>query len=181
MKEIRILTASGMIGSGFLESSFKKGLSYDPDFIGCDAGSTDGGPAGLGKGECSFSRAGVKRDLRLCLLGARSKHIPLLIGSAGTGGGDINLAWAVEIAKEIAHEEGLHFKMAVIHSEQDKDYLKQKLAEGKIHPLKPVIPYNEDIIDKSEHIVQSCLNHAAGSEPISLPLKGYHDSKTLSP
>lgn len=153
MKEIKVLAASGMIGSGFLESSFKKGLSLAPDFIGCDAGSTDGGPSSLGKGQCSFSRAGVKRDLRLCLLGARSNRIPLLIGSAGTAGGDLNLAWAVDIAKEIAHEEGLHFKMAIIHSEQDKSYLKQKLAEGKIQPLKPVIPYDEEIIDRSEHIV----------------------------
>jgi len=152
-KEVKVLAASGMLGSGFIENSFKRGLSWDPDFIGCDAGSTDGGPSSLGKGVCSFSRAGVKRDLRIALLGARSKRIPLLIGSAGTAGADPNLDWTVNIAKEIAREEGLHFKMAVIHSEQDKGYLKRKLAEGKIKPLKPAPPYNEEVIDRSEHIV----------------------------
>lgn len=152
-QEIKVLALSGILGSGFIESSFKRGLSWDPDFIGCDAGSSDGGPTSLGNGECAYSKAAVKRDLRLGLLGAREKRIPLLIGSAGYGGGDINLAWAVDIVREIAREEGLHFKMAVIHSEQDKGYLKKKMAEGKIKPLKPVRPYDESVIDRSEHIV----------------------------
>ncbi|MFH1303609.1 MAG: acyclic terpene utilization AtuA family protein [Planctomycetota bacterium] len=128
-------------------------MSWDPDFIGCDAGSTDGGPAYLGRGECGYAKEAVKYDLRLALLGARKKRIPLLIGSAGTAGGDINLAWTVEIAREIAREEGLHFKMAVIHSEQNKEYLKKKLAEGKITPLKPAPPFDEKVIDRREHIV----------------------------
>lgn len=151
--EIRVLAATSMLGAGYLKSSLERGLSWDPDFIGCDAGSTDGGPASLGRGVCGYSKEAIKYDLRLALLGARSKRIPLLIGSAGTAGADPNLAWTVEIAKEIAREEGLHFKMAVIHSEQDKGYLKKKLAEGKIKPLKPAPPYDADVIDRSEHIV----------------------------
>ena len=152
-KEVKALALSGMLGSGFIEASLKKALTWNPDFIGCDAGSTDGGPTSLGTGECTYSRAAVKRDLRLAIVGAREKRIPLLIGSAGYAGGDINLAWAVDIAREIAREEKLHFKMAVVHSEQDKKYLKKKLAEGKIKPLKPAPPFNEQVIDKSEHIV----------------------------
>ena len=152
-KEVKVLALSGMLGSGFLESSYRIALSWDPDFIGCDAGSTDGGPTSLGNAECSYSKAAVKRDLRLALMGARERRIPLLIGSAGTAGGDINLAWTVDIAKEIAREEGLHFKLAIIHSEQRKDYLKKKLAEGKIRPLKPAPLFDEKVIDRSEHIV----------------------------
>lgn len=165
--EVKVLALSGMLGAGFLESSFRRGLSWDPDFIGCDAGSTDGGPTSLGNAECSYSRAAVKRDLRLALLGAREKRIPLLIGSAGTAGGDINLAWTVNIAEEITREEGLHFKMAVIHSEQNKEYLKRKLAEGKIKPLKPAPPFDEAVIDKSEHIVGMM-----GAEPFIRALEG---------
>jgi len=151
--EIKILAATGMLGTGYLESSLERGLSWNPDFIGCDAGSTDGGPAYLGSGKCGYSKEAIKYDLRLALSGARKKRIPLLIGSAGSAGGDMNLAWTVEIAKEIAREEGLHFNMAVIHSEQDKEYLKKKLAEGKIRSLKPAQPLDEKIIDRSEHIV----------------------------
>ena len=56
MEEIRVLAASGMLGTGYLESSLKRGGSWNPDFIGCDAGSTDGGPTSLGKGECTYAR-----------------------------------------------------------------------------------------------------------------------------
>ena len=153
MDEINVLAATGMLGSGFLESTFQRALSWNPAFIGSDAGSTDGGPTFLGTGGCSYSRTAVKRDLRLSLLAARNIDIPLLIGSAGYAGGDLNLSWTVDIAKEIAREEGLHFKMAVIHSEQDKAYLKKKMAEGKIYPLKPAPSYDEQTIDRSEHIV----------------------------
>lgn len=163
--EIRYLALSGMLGSGYLESSLERGLAWDPAFLGCDAGSTDGGATGLGKGVCSFSRAAVKRDLRLGLLAARRKKVPLLIGSAGTGGGDANLAWVVDIVKEIAREERLHFPMAVIHAEQAKEYLKKKLAEGKIRPLKPAPPFDEKVIERSEHIVGMM-----GAEPFARAL-----------
>lgn len=153
MDEVRALAATGVLGSGFLERSLETALSWDPHFIGSDAGSTDSGPASLGTGRCSFSKAAVKRDLRLALLAARRKRIPLLIGSAGTAGADPNLAWLVEIAREIAREEGLHFTMAVIHAEQDKAYLKRRLGEGRIKPLKPAPQFDEAVIDRSEHIV----------------------------
>jgi hypothetical protein len=151
--EIRVLSVSGMLGSGYLESSLKKAMSWNPDFIGCDAGSTDAGAASLGSGIAAFSRAAVKRDLRLALLAARSRSIPFLTGSAGMAGGDQNLAWVVDIVTEIAREENLHFTMAIIHAEQDKEYLKKKLRDGKIRPLKPAPLYSEEVIDRSVHIV----------------------------
>ena len=43
--------------------------------------------------------------------------IPLVIGSSGTGGGDAGLAFMLDIVREIAREQGLHFKLAAIHSE----------------------------------------------------------------
>ncbi|MFQ5896406.1 MAG: acyclic terpene utilization AtuA family protein [Nitrospinota bacterium] len=153
MGEIRVLAPTGILGSGFLESSLEAGLARDPHFIGCDAGSTDAGPSSLGSGRPQFSRASTKRDLRPMLSGARRKGIPLLIGSAGMGGTDIGLAWLRDIAEEVAREEGLHFRMALIRAEQDKAYLKRRLAERRIRPLKPAPPISEALIDRSEHIV----------------------------
>ena len=46
MTEVRVLSAAGMLGSGYLESSFERELSLSPHVVACDAGSTDGGPAG---------------------------------------------------------------------------------------------------------------------------------------
>lgn len=153
MEEIRILSPTGVCGSGFVEASFEKALANKPDFIGCDAGSTDPGPSHLGAGLPAFPREAVKRDLRLMLLGARRLKVPLLIGSAGTAGGDPHLAWFLAILKEIAAAENLNFKLAVIHAEQDKAYLKERLREGRIKPLAPAPEFDAAVIDRSAHIV----------------------------
>src|SRR4051794_12541014 len=129
MDEIRILAPNGVCGSGFQESSLEKALAAKPDFIGCDAGSTDPGPSHLGSGQPAFPREAVKRDFRLMLLAARRLGIPLLIGSAGTAGADPHLAWFYDIVREIAAAEKLNFKLALIHAEQDKAYLKKRLEE----------------------------------------------------
>jgi hypothetical protein len=150
---MRVVAPTGVIGSGFLESSFEAALARRPHFIGCDAGSTDPGPYCLGAGKTAFSRAAVKRDLRLMLLGARRLEIPLLVGSCGTAGGDVHLAWAADILTEIAREERLTFRLALIHAEQQKDYLKQRLSEGRITPLAPAPPFDEAVIERSARIV----------------------------
>ena len=48
--EARVLSPCGVIGSGFPQSSFERGLSMKPHIIACDGGSTDNGPAFLGAG-----------------------------------------------------------------------------------------------------------------------------------
>ncbi len=151
--EVRVVSASGVCGSGFKESSFAAGLARNPHFIGCDAGSTDPGPAPLGTGKPSFPARSIKRDLRIMLKGARANGIPLLIGSAGTAGGKPHLELVRDIVLEIAREEGLSFKLALIHAEQNKDYLKRRLAEGRIRPLSPAPDFDEGVIDRAERIV----------------------------
>lgn len=154
MTEIRILAGSGMLGSGFRETSLERGLSREPHFIGCDAGSTDGGAAALGTGETRYSKSMVKRDLSLLLRGARRLKVPLIIGSAGGAGGDIQVDWLIGVVHEIAAEFDLHFKMAAIYSEQDRAYLKERLASGHLKPLNPHSPVVDDAaIDRAAHIV----------------------------
>ncbi|MBI2527347.1 MAG: acyclic terpene utilization AtuA family protein [Candidatus Rokubacteria bacterium] len=171
MVEIRVLAPTGMLGTGFSEVSFWQAFEkFDPHFIGCDAGSTDSGPDKLGTGKCQFSRPACKRDLRLMVLAARRYGIPLLVGSAGTAGADPNLAWLSDIVAEIAREEGLHFRLALIHAEQDRSYLKRRLREGRIRPLEPAPELTEAVIDRSEHIVGMM-----GSEPFVKALDGGAD------
>ena len=125
MKEIRILSATGILGSGFREETMKRAMTLKPDFIGADCGSTDPGPHHLGSGEPQFSDAACKRDLRLMILAARAAKIPVLVGSAMTAGTDAQVDRLTGIAREIAREEKLNFKLATIKSEQDKGYLKK--------------------------------------------------------
>jgi len=153
MDEIRILSPTGVCGSGFVESSFEAALAQKPHVIGCDGGSTDPGPAYLGSGRTAFPKEAIRRDLRLMLLGARRLKIPLLLGSAGTGGNDVQLEGVRQLVQDIAAAEGLTFKLAVIHAEQNKDYLKKRLREGRVRPLAPAPHFDEAVIDRSEHIV----------------------------
>jgi len=153
MTEVRVLSASGQIGSGFLESSLARGIALAPHVIACDGGSTDAGPAHLGGGKPHFSREGTKRDLRLMLQGRDRIDVPLIVGSCGFGGGDAGVDWMRDIALEIAREDGLKFKLALVRSEQDKSYLKRRLREGRILPLNPAPPISEAVIDRSAHIV----------------------------
>ena len=162
MSEVRVLSASGQIGSGFMESSFERGISLEPHVIACDGGSTDGGPAYLGSGKAHFSRQGVKRDLRIMLKGRDRLGVPMIVGSCGTAGGDLNLDWLRDIALEVAREEGLKFRLALVRSEQDKVYLKQQYQDGRIVALNPAPPISENTISGSEHIVAMM-----GHEPIA--------------
>ncbi|MBI4207839.1 MAG: acyclic terpene utilization AtuA family protein [Betaproteobacteria bacterium] len=170
MEEIRVLSATGVMGSGFVENSFEAGLALKPHFIGCDGGSTDPGPEYLGSGRTAFPRDAIRRDLRLMLLGARRLKIPLLIGSAGTGGNDIQLDLVHGLMREIAAAEGLDFRLALIHAEQDKSYLKKRLREGRIKPLAPAPHFDEATIERSEHIVGMM-----GAEPFQRALEAGAD------
>jgi Acyclic terpene utilisation family protein AtuA len=167
MSEVRVLSASGQIGSGFMESSFERGISLEPHVIACDGGSTDGGPSFLGSGTAHFSRQGVKRDLKIMLKGRERLGVPLIVGSCGTAGGDLNLDWVRDIALEVAREEGLKFRLALVRSEQDKGYLKQQYRDGRIVALNPAPPISEDTIEGSAHIVAMM-----GHEPIAAAIEG---------
>ena len=156
MSEIRVLSATGILGSGFREETLKRAMALKPDFIGADSGSTDPGPHYLGSGETLFSDSAYKRDLRLILLAARVARIPAIIGSACTAGTDGQLERLAGIARTIAREEKLSFKLATIASEQNKGYLKKKLREGKIAPLANAPVLDEAVIDRSAHIVGMC-------------------------
>ena len=154
--EIRILSATGVLGSGFREETLKRAMAREPAFIGADSGSTDPGPHYLGSGDTLFSDSALKRDLRLMLLAGRAAKIPVIVGSSGTGGSDSQLQGHVDIVRRIAREEKLSFKLATIASEQDKGYLKKKLREGRIKPLANAPVLDEGVIDRSAHIVGMC-------------------------
>ncbi|MDO8772401.1 MAG: acyclic terpene utilization AtuA family protein, partial [Burkholderiaceae bacterium] len=152
-RQIRYLSPTGILGVGFSESHFRAALSRDLAFIGCDAGSTDGGPANLGGNKPFFSRAAIKRDLRILVIGAREIKVPLLIGSCGGSGGNWNLNWVREIVQEIAREENLHFRTAIIEAEPPREVLLQKFREGKMRALDPAPAIDASVLRDADHIV----------------------------
>lgn len=80
MKELKILSPTGIVGYGFPEASFMAGVAQKPDLIACDGGSTDPGPYYLGSGIPFTNATAVKRDMTLMLKAVCDLNIPLVIG-----------------------------------------------------------------------------------------------------
>jgi hypothetical protein len=152
-KEVRMVSVSGILGYGFPESSLKTAMAAKPHMIGVDGGSSDPGPHYLGSGKTLNSPLVMKRDLRLLLRNAVEAGIPMMIGTCGGAGGEPHLQTTARLVREIASEDGLHFKMALIHAEQNKAFLKHALHQGKIRPLGKAGPLTEATIDRAERIV----------------------------
>jgi hypothetical protein len=153
MDEYRLLSTSGLLGYGFPEASLEEGLRRAPHMLGVDGGSTDPGPYYLGSGTCVNSRMAMKRDLALMLRAAVDRGIPMVIGSCGGAGGEPHLQAVADIVREIAREDRLHFRLAVIHAEQDREWVKRRLRAGRIRPCRGVGPLTEAAIDRAARIV----------------------------
>ncbi|SHK03906.1 Protein of unknown function [Anaerobranca californiensis DSM 14826] len=151
MKEFKVLAPTAILGYGFPEKSFNEALEKNPDLIAVDAGSVDPGPYYLGSGKSFTDRNAVKRDLEYILKGAKAKKIPVSIGSAGGSGAKSHLDWTVEIIEEIMMENNLNFKVVIINSQFDKDFLLQNF--NKITPLFPTPPLTEEDLLQSTNIV----------------------------
>lgn len=158
---IRILSPTAILGYGFPQISFEAGLAADPHAIAVDAGSTDPGPYYLGSGKSFTNRAAVKRDLRFMLVAARQRGIPLVVGSAGGAGARPHLDWTVDIVREIAREERLTGRLAVIASDFEAPVLQAALEAGTLVPLPPGGPACADDVTASTHIVAQI-----GEEPL---------------
>jgi len=134
-ESVRMMSASGILGYGFPEASIHAAMKLKPHMIGVDGGSSDPGPHYLGSGKTLNSKLAMKRDLSLLLRAAIEHRIPLMVGTCGGAGGEPHLQACAEIIREIASEHDLHFKMALIHAEQDPAAIQQAREEGRIRPL----------------------------------------------
>ena len=153
MEELRILSPTAILGYGFPMESFEEGMKRKPHVIAVDAGSTDPGPYYLGAGKSFTDRNSVKRDLEIMIPAALEANIPVIIGTAGGSGGKPHVAFVLNIIEEIVREKNLSFKLAVIQSEFEKDFIKQNLRDGNIEPLFPAKQITEEDVDDTVRIV----------------------------
>ncbi len=167
---IKILVPCGSLGAGVREEELAYGIARGAQAIASDAGSTDSGAAYLALGKSKNSRGAVKRDLQLLMKAQADHGLPIIIGTSGQAGGDLNLAWTRDIVLEVARELGTSPKIALIHSEQDKETIKGLNAAGRITPLPPVGPLTDADVDACEHIVA-----ALGVEHFVAALEGGAD------
>ncbi|MBL4647127.1 MAG: hypothetical protein COA52_04975 [Hyphomicrobiales bacterium] len=163
---IRVLIPSGALGLNYDKVALERGLAAKPDIIAVDGGSTDSGPAYLGRGVSKYSRSSTKVEWR-GLMEARAKAgVPLVIGTSGTCGSDSAVDWMLDITKEIAGELGQSVKIAVLRSSQDPAKLATAFEAGEITPLPHAPDITADTFAECTNIVA-----LAGAEHISAALE----------
>lgn len=149
-------------GRGIDREALQQALSYDPDFVGIDTGSTDPGPYWLGSGENQYpSRAVVKEILRTLLTEVRAADVPLIIGSAATAGAQPHVDWLEEVVREVSVEEGLSYDLATIYSDVGPSYLADKIDGGETTPLDDAEPLSRETVADAERVVANM-----GPEPM---------------
>ncbi|HSU24242.1 MAG TPA: acyclic terpene utilization AtuA family protein [Variovorax sp.] len=148
-----ILVPIGALGMGVRASDVAAGLAAGAHAIACDAGSTDSGPAYLATGLAKYSRDAVKTDLAILMRAQASAGIPLLIGSCGTSGSDAALDWTHDIAREIAAEEGLAPRIALLYSEQSPAAMARRARAGGVTPLAPMTSAEPALFEACDHVV----------------------------
>lgn len=150
---VKVLVPCGSLGSGVREGEIEYGLAKGANVIATDAGSTDSGAAYLALGKSKNNRGAVKRDLSILLRAHAKVGIPIIVGTAGQAGGDLNVNWTRDIVLDVVRELGISPKIALLYSEQEKTALKTFNKQGNVRPLPPLGPLDDAIIDSCEHIV----------------------------
>ncbi|MET0273213.1 MAG: acyclic terpene utilization AtuA family protein [Phenylobacterium sp.] len=150
---VRLFVPVGSLGAGVRAEELEAALTRGVDVLAMDSGSTDSGAAYLATGTSKNSREAVRADLLLLMAARERAGVPLIFGTAGQAGGDLNVDWAVEIVLEIAREQGYRPKICVLYSEQSAATIKARNAAGKVRALPPLGPLSDETIDDCSHIV----------------------------
>lgn len=131
----RVVSACGALGYGFPKASLDKALEGGLDAIVSDAGSMDAGPYYLGTGKQYFEREAVKQDFRHMVEAGQKIDGPVILGSCGMAGGDRNLQWMLEVAKEVFEELKVSgVKVATLSSELDPEVVIKEFKAGSLLP-----------------------------------------------
>lgn len=124
----RVVSACGALGYGYPKESLDLALKGRVDAIISDAGSMDAGPYYLGTGSEYFERDAVKLDYRHMAEAGNRLGVPVILGSCGMAGGDRNLDYMLDVAKEVFAELGIvNAKVAVISAELDPEIVIREL------------------------------------------------------
>jgi hypothetical protein len=129
----RVVSACGALGYGYPKESLEAALRGRVDAIICDGGSMDAGPYYLGTGTEYFEREAVKADFRHMVAAGKNLRCPVILGSSGMAGGNRNLAWMIDVAKEVFGELDVRdAKVAVIGAELDPEIVIKEFRKGAL-------------------------------------------------
>lgn len=165
MGSTRVLIPTGALGLSYDRNALARGVANRPDIIAVDGGSTDSGPAYLGRGMSKYSRATTKAEWRDLMLARAEAGVPLVIGTAGTCGTDTTVDWLYEITCELAEELGQRVTITRLYSGQNPLDIADAFSAGRATAL-PAAP------EVDTDLIRSCTNIVAlaGVEQIAAAL-----------
>ena len=162
---VRVLVPSGALGLNYDKEALQRGIAAKPDIIAIDGGSTDSGPAYLGRGMSKYARSSTKTEWAGLMAARAEAGVPLVIGTAGTCGADATVDWMLDITREIASEQGTPLRIAVLRSGQDPAAIADAFGQGRVTPLG-----NAPQIDTATISACSNIVALAGAEQIAAAL-----------
>jgi hypothetical protein len=131
----RVISACGALGYGYPKESLEIALKGRVDAIISDAGSMDAGPYYLGTGTEYFEREAVKADYCHMVEAGKKFGCPVILGSSGMAGGNRNLDWMLDVAREVFQELNVrNAKVAVIGAELDPEIVIKEFRKGALRP-----------------------------------------------
>ena len=169
--ELRCLTASTSGHSWSLEA-FERGLSWRPHVISAQGTTIDAGPHNLGSTDpfSHMGRINLKRSVKAIVTAGERLGIPVVFSGGGSGS-DIGLSGILELLDEVAREQGVRFRFAVISGEPSREYLLGKMRAGaKVRRLVPV-PQLEEVLSEETLIEAVRVVAQMGPEPIMTALQ----------
>jgi hypothetical protein len=163
----RVVSVCGALGYGYPKESLQEALKGRIDAIISDGGSMDAGPYYLGTGTEYFEREAVKADFRHMVEAGQQTGSPVILGSCGMAGGNRNLEWMLEVAKEVFAElKVVEAKVAVIPAELDAETVVDELHKGALRPTGTGPTLNEAALRESTIVGQM------GIHPLITALEG---------
>jgi hypothetical protein len=157
---------SGALGLNYDPGALARGLDMAPDIIAIDGGSTDSGPAYLGRGVSKYARASTRVEWQGLMEARAGAGVPLVIGTAGTCGTDATVDWMLSITRDIAAELGQRLRVALLRCSQDPAAMARAFQAGRIAPLPHAPPVTAQTFAECTNIVA-----LAGAEQIAAALE----------
>ncbi|MCU9848075.1 DUF1446 domain-containing protein [Defluviimonas sp. WL0024] len=165
MQETRVLIPTGALGLGYDRAALARGIAAKPHIIAVDGGSTDSGPAYLGRAASKYSRATTRAEWRDLMQARAEAGVPLIIGTAGTCGADATVDWLFDITRDLAAELGQKLTVTRLYSGQNPAEIAAAFDAGRITDLPAAPGIDADTIRACSNIVA-----LAGAEQVAAAL-----------
>ncbi len=146
----RVVSACGALGYGYPKESLDAALNGRIDAIISDGGSMDAGPYYLGTGTEYFEREAVKVDYRHMVEAGKKFGCPVILGSSGMAGGNRNLDFMLDVAKEVFKDLDVQdAKVAAIGAELDPEIVIREFRSGALRATGLGPELSEDALRES--------------------------------